>query len=374
MSSVDGVDQTVGLHLLVKNGGEVVGRLLNYVGPFLDEVVAVLNDCSDDTAEELARGVLRHGVRRLVLVSVTQRSHPHLYFSDVASSYSVGESYAGEHFEGPYTGDLLLADWSAARNVGWRQHEADWRLVLDADDVVRDPQSIPKIVRLLSAGGFKAASSSYEIGDPPVAVGARERICRNTPDITWSGCVHERLTTTGSERVAHVAGSLVVVDRRDSRGAGTRAPLRNLKTLYRAARCSGWALSTRDSLCLASEARYLMPDLAKRLLSRVLAESESQVELAWACTVRGDLSDSLGNHDAAVEWYGRANAHCRSRRNTLKIARSHYRAGRIASCSAAYDDRDEDARAGFFDLGGVTEEEVAGLLLKSCSAERQVHP
>lgn len=356
--------ETVGLHLLVKNGSGVVGRLLDCVGPYLHEVVAVLNDCTDETAEVIAHGCRRHRVRRLVQVAVTPETHPGLYFRDEAESYAVGQPCAGEVFDGPFTGSMMLADWAAARNVGWRQHESDWRLILDADDLVRDPQSIPGLVQLLSVSGFQAASSAYDVGDPPTATGARERLCRNTPDFTWTGCVHERLTTTGIDKVAHVAGSLVVVDVRDSRGAGTRVPLRNLKVLYRAARASGWQLTTRDSLCLASEARYLMPDLCENLLSRVLADADSQVERAWACAVMGDLSSVRGDRDAAVEWYERANAHCKSRRCTLKIAREHHNAGRIASCSRAYDDREEDARAGFFDLGGVTEEEVSGLLLR----------
>ena len=43
----------ISLHLLVKNGAGVVGRLLENVGPYIREIVALLNDCEDGTEQIL---------------------------------------------------------------------------------------------------------------------------------------------------------------------------------------------------------------------------------------------------------------------------------------------------------------------------------
>ena len=96
------VRPSVSLHLLVKNGESVVGRLLDCVGPYVEEVVAVLNDVTDRTADVLLRKCEQHGLRAR-LTEVTRESHPELYVLDVPATYQVGRPLVGESYEGPFS-------------------------------------------------------------------------------------------------------------------------------------------------------------------------------------------------------------------------------------------------------------------------------
>lgn len=302
---------SVGLHLLVKNGASVVGRLLDQVGPYLEEVVVVLNDCSDETESVVVDKAREHGVRRVVALAVTSQTHPRLYIADTRETYEVGRPLCGETMPGPFLGAPLLADWAAARNIGWERHAADFKLFLDADDVVLDPSSLFGLCFLMDERGLDCLSTKYVDGLTG-ASGTRERLCRNLPDVRWVGAVHEVLAGYDPSRVAHVDGSFVVVDRRDSSGVGTRAPGRNLKVLYHLARLWNWALPVREMVYLAVEARHVMPELAKEVAKsyvRYCTENWQKMrpvwgdELAWMDEVVAEVSEREQDLCEASAWY-----------------------------------------------------------------------
>lgn len=332
-------EASVGLHLLVKNGASVLRRLLSSVGPYLAEVVAVVNDTSDDTVAVLRSWEGRdlvpgHSRPSVEVVEVTAATHPHLYLLDVPETYAVGESFVGERYEGPFTGQPLLADWAAARNLGWQLHRARWRLFLDVDDVVDDPQSLPGLCELLEERGVEAASTRYLT---PAGGGSRERLALNDQRIRWEGKVHERLVGYDPVKVAHVDGSLVVRDCRDSSGAGLRVPGRNLKVLYHQARSSGWDISNRDTLYLAAEAKTCMPRLAAALLERYLPRSTWSAEAAWACSMLGEICEDELSFAQASRWYERALEHYPSVAAAMRLCRSRLREGRHAEAVVAYE-------------------------------------
>jgi glycosyltransferase involved in cell wall biosynthesis len=332
---------SIGLHLMVKNGASVVGRLLDCVGPHLTEVVVVLNDCSDDTYEVLAEGCERNGIKRLVATTVTSETHPDLYIRDIPETYAVGQSLVGEVMPGPHTGRPLLANWAAARNIGWCLGDAKWRLFLDADDVVDDPECLPGLCRLLAERDLDAASSRYHYDHTARgesrASAYRERLCRNIPQIHWVGQVHEILTGYDTRRVAHVDGSLVVRDRRDSAGAGIRVPGRNLKVLYQWARSIGWQIGPRSMLYLAAEARSSMPRLAQRLLRDYLEVSTWAEERAWARSMLGEMSEAEERYATASSHYEEALDEYPGVGNALRLCRSRFHEGRWADVLAAHD-------------------------------------
>lgn len=374
----------ISLHLLVKNGESVVGRLLDGVGPHITEVVAVLNDCTDATSSVLVQKAAEHGLRRCEIVEATRASHPDLYFRDVPEAYQGGRALAGECFPADHTGELLLADWASLRNLGWGLHRGDWRLFLDADDVVDDPGCLGGLCAALDGRGIEVASTKYVVG--PGAAGSRERLARNQPHIRWEGVVHERLV--GSSKCAHVEGSLVVRDLRDSRGEGLRTPLRNLKVLYRRARSRDWNITTREMMYLAAEALAVMPSLAERLGELACSQSSWAGERAWACVVRGQVAEAAGRLGRAEDLYRASLKEQPGCSAALHLARVCYFRRRweevLAACQKSRDVRDlpqppgggdvDEVALGILEASALVELGRAGEALALCRAARERFP
>jgi hypothetical protein len=295
---------TVGLHLLVKNGESCVGRLIDNVGPFIHEVVAVVNDTTDRTIEVLTEKCRQHNLR-LEVVEVTAETHPQFYIEDIAKTYQVGRPLAGEMYLGPFTDKPLLADWAAVRNLGWERIQSKWKLFIDADDVVSDPGSIPGLCQALEERGIDLATSRYQYrttADGRSQSDAfRERLVLNVPAIRWHGKTHEHLK--GQSFTAHIEGSLHVIDMRDSTGAALRPLGRCFKILYHEARSKNWEVSPRTLIYLAMEAKRTIPRLAEAVLNRYLETSTWREERAWAMVMRGEICEAQGDFEIASNWY-----------------------------------------------------------------------
>ena len=336
----DGQKPSLALHLLVKNGASVVGRLIDCVGPYIAEVVAVLNDCEDQTMEEIITAGCRHQVA-MHFVEVRSGTHPDLYIHDVPSTYQIGKSLVGERYEGPFTGRAILADWAAARNEGWKKSTSDYRLMLDADDVVDDPQSLPGLCKLMVSRDLDAVASRYHYSH--VASGAsradafRERLCRSKPEIVWKGRVHEVFSGYDPAKVAHVDGNLVIRDLRDSQGAHIRIPGRNLKILYYWARVQNWQITPREMIYLAAESQVTMPRLAARLLEMYLEASTWNEEKAWAASMMGEICENEGHFHLAAGWYEKSLGYHPGVLSAMRLCRALFRQERWAEAVASYE-------------------------------------
>lgn len=369
-----GRDQApVTLHLMVKNGSSVVGRLLDCVGPYVRDVVAVFNDCVDDTANVLAWGCGKHDLY-LQTCSVTRRSHPHLYLLDVPETYQVGKPLADEVLAIPHTGEPLLCDWSAARNVGWSMPSARWKLFLDADDVVDDPEMIPGLCRALDERGVEVAASRYHYaktgrGDWR-ADAFRERLARDLPGIVWRDRVHEVLTGYDPKRVAQVEGSLVVRDLHDSAGEGLRPPGRNLKVLYHRGRTTGWDLTPRETVYLAAESQASMPDLCLALVKRYLAAPRPWPEEAgWACVLAGEVEETRQHYPEASRWYEESLRHHPGELAAYRLARSRFMEKKWEGSLLAYQLGVKNGKTVQLLDGGLVQPDAAKVLAVACLAE-----
>ena len=263
----------VSLHLLVKNGESCIGRLLANIGPYIDEIVAVVNDTTDRTISILCDYAEARGKEfKLDIVDVTRETHPELYIMDVPETYMVGRPLAGESYVGPFTGEPVLADWAAIRNLGWRHCTKRWILFLDADDVIQDPESIPGLCLALQANDAELGCSRYVYSQDDDggsrSESFRERLARNLPHISWVGLTHEILS--GQQKTVHIDGNLIVHDMKDSQGKDIRIPGRCFKILYHQARANDWNVPPRSLIYLAMESRGMMPDLASAALDRYL--------------------------------------------------------------------------------------------------------
>jgi hypothetical protein len=330
---------TVSLHLLVKNGESCVGRLLSNVGPYIDEIVAVVNDTTDRTIPILREHAESRGTGfGLDIIEVTADSHPGLYILDVPETYAVGRPFMGEVFEGPFTGKPLLADWASARNLGWSRCTKRWILSLDADDVVQDPESIPGLCSAREKVGADLAVCRYinsmGLDGQSKSDSFRERLCKNVPRIAWSGVTHEALG--GQAKTVMIEGNLVVQDMKDSTGMEIRVPGRCLKVLYHNARLNDWKVSPQSLICLAMEARTVMPDFAIAIIDLYLTMSSWKEQQAWACCLRGEAHELRHELPEASEWYERSLTFHPGSKASFRLCRSRFREGKWQQAVDAY--------------------------------------
>jgi glycosyltransferase involved in cell wall biosynthesis len=337
-------NQTVSLHLLVKNGASVIERLINSVGPYIHEIVAVVNDTSDTTIFLLQVLACRYKLK-LQIFEVSFESHPGLYILDAPETYRINRPLIDENYQGPFTNQPLLANWSAARNIGWRASTCDWNLFMDADDLMSDPHNIPEFVKQLAHLGVDAAASYYHIGKTSNGSsrvqGARERLIRNVPHISWEDPIHEVLR--GQKKSALIADALKVWDLKDSTGADLRVPDRNFKVLYHYARSRNWDVSARTCLYLAKERMEADPKFASAALDLCLIRSKWAEERAFVCCLQGEIIEKSEidpdlKWEAAAAWYKKAGGEFRSYNAAFRLCHAMFQAGRWQEAVSAYEE------------------------------------
>lgn len=300
----------ISLFVLAKNAEQVIERLLDNVGPYIEEVVLVLNDTTDLTAKIVASWC-EINKKDHIIIPVTYENHPELYILDTKSTYDVGKTLCGEDYDGPFTEVPILAKWDIIRNLGWQQCTRRWRLFLDADDMVIDPQALPGLIEQLEEHHVELCHSRYfhdydTLGRPRDSA-MRERLAINKPEIRWIFPIHEVLT--GTQRICHLDGNFNVRDMKDNKGLATRIPGRNFKILYHMARTNDWDVSPRTLVNLIMEVRHMtdggpaMLEFAKELLKLYLSRSTWPEEKCWACTITAEMCAKMGEPDEAIRLF-----------------------------------------------------------------------
>jgi tetratricopeptide (TPR) repeat protein len=332
---------TLSLHMIVKNGQSVIARTLNHVLPYLSQVRIVLNDTEDRTREVIAETMKARPEVEYDVQDITSASHPYLYIIDTPETYKgAGPSLSGEEFQGPFTEQPLLIDWSSVRNAGW-ESKAAYRLQMDADDLLTAPETLPLALKAMEEVGADLAAAPYHINNSMRTV-FRERLARTTPVIRWEGFVHDRLV--GGLRRMLFEDLLYTVDMRDSKATGTRVVGRDFKALYFLARRAEWQVSLRHYLYLLQEARYLMPLewVVGPLLERYRQEFEIHgvpsrlPEKAWVYTMVGELFEEKNDCAKALEWYEKALTADPTRNGYWRRCRAEYQLGHYTLCEEAY--------------------------------------
>jgi len=316
---------TVSLHMMVKNAQQVIGRTIGHVLPYLSQARFVLNDTEDLTESEITKAMAGSNVMYDVQY-VTHATHPQFYLLDVPLTYEqAGPALVGEKFEGPCTGEWILFDWSSVRNLGWSSG-ADYRLQLDADDLLVVPESLPLALKAMHSVGADLVATPYHIQRTSKSV-YRERVARSTPLIKWEGKVHDQLV--GGLRRLLLEDLLVTVDMRDNQGTGTRVVGRDFKALYYLARKLEWKVSLRHYVYLIQEARHFMPLpwLAGPLIDRYCHEFDTYGTMAklpekgYVYTMMGELCEEQNKLEDARRWYNKAIAAHPTKNVHLKLCK-----------------------------------------------------
>lgn len=196
---------TLSVCLIVRDEQEVIGRCLNCVCKFADEIIVVDTGSTDGTVEEARK----------------------------------------------FTEDIFFFKWcddfSAARNFAFENATCDYVMWLDADDVVTD-ENCRKIKRLLEENaGFDMAFLPYVStveNDEPTFVYYRERIFKRSKNFKFAGAVHEAVVPQGN---------IVYSDAEiHHKKVKENAPLRNLK-IYQNLIASGKTLDARSQFYYGRE-------------------------------------------------------------------------------------------------------------------------
>ena len=336
---------SVSLHVIAKNAESVLPRLLKNIGPYVKEWRVILNDTTDVSHVAISSVAAMFPKTEVFVRHVTSDSHPEFYMEDVAATYQVGMALDGETLEGPFTNAPLLCDWSGLRNLGWVSG-CDYKLFLDADDVVADPEHLPALVKQLANDRVSLAATKYIFGrgDNGVAnsVTYRERLACNVLSggealyPRWKGKTHESLV--GGLRNVIVEDVFTVTDLKDNWGRGVRVPGRCFKVLYREARLAKWVVSPRHLAYLVQESPGMMPVewVTDSLLSYYLRVATSPEEKAWVLSTVGEQWEAKGAYANAAEHYTAATQVYQSSKAAFRLCRARFLQEEWSKCIEAF--------------------------------------
>lgn len=170
--------------IIVKDEEEVIGRCLNCVKEFADEIIVVDTGSTDNTLEEVKK----------------------------------------------YTDKVYRFEWcndfSLARNFSLQKATCPYTMWLDADDIITE-ENIKKIQELKSKiGDYDLIYLGYAVafdGDIPTYVYERERIFKSSKNYKFEGAVHEAITPSG--KILH--SDILIYHKKIKE----RDPLRNLQII-----------------------------------------------------------------------------------------------------------------------------------------------
>ncbi len=368
------------LFVLAKNAATCLPRLISNVGPYIKEIVMVLNDTTDESLTVAKTMASRHGLSFLCQ-EVTAATHPEFYIEDTASTYQAGFSLAGEVFQGPFVERPILGDWAGVRNLMWQASSKPWKMFLDADDVILDPECLPGLLCRMEEMNIERADSTYQyvISDPEApkiqyGESYRERIVRNLPQIVWARRIHENLV--GTLRIAQIDGNLRVRDMRDNRGFGVRIPGRNFKILYHECRSRNWQSDPRTLANLILETKPYIRDgvfdllFPEAALALYLERSTWPEERAWAKAMMGEMYEMRSLFGAAKHSYEDANTEYKNPKNFYRLSRVFYQMGLWQECIEAYHQADEHNKVlQTLDGGGDVLKQAGEILLSASYLE-----
>lgn len=272
---------TLTLAMIVKDEEENLAQCLDSVRAYVDELVIVDTGSTDRTREVATR----YGAN---VFQYDHRNHPESFFCDDAVTCTEFGS------PGPFSGDMALGDFGAARKESFKQATGDYVVWLDADDVLESPEKLREVVADMKSRNLDMAFLFYDYARDHLGRvfyrQSRERIIRKGV-ADWINPVHEVLIPVGN--VTHTRYELPLVAHR--RKADRKSiPNRNYKILLRQV----WQLKKanpdakldpRILFYLGQEARYIEPRRAVGFYEEYLKSSGWPEERAAAHVAIGSI-------------------------------------------------------------------------------------
>ena len=262
------MSHTISLCIIAHNESKNLPRCIASVREYVDEVIVVDTGSTDDTVA-VAQAL---GCR---VEMFSRHNHPECFAFDDESTGAPG----------PYTYQWFLADFAAARNRSFELATSDYVFWMDADDTLAFARKLRTAVAKMATKGVDALDMLYEYWydayGRPSCTHRRTRIIKRTASPTWSGKVHE-LVTTPSLAVAR-DNTMIVQHHHETRTF--RIAHRNYKILLRMLKEEEkrGLVSSRTLYYLGQETRFMDPAKSRSYYARYCRYSFSGEELALAC-------------------------------------------------------------------------------------------
>ncbi len=269
--------------------GKILGRSLDSVRDFVDEIIFVDTGSEDDT-KEIARD------KGAVVLDFNPSTHPTGFILDVPESWK-------RKFPGPFTGKMRLCDFAAARQFGWDRAKSDFIMWLDCDDVVEGAAKIGSVVADMRERGLDSAMLNYDYaqddnGNVTMRL-PRERIVRRGAS-RWVQPVHEVLVPEGKSAFYSEPN---VVHLRGKDNLPVLWHNRNLKIL------THWEENTKPTdesidprmlFYMGMEERWSFPEDALKHFALYVKKSGWDEEKALAYCLSGAIYEGMGKYHEAM--------------------------------------------------------------------------
>lgn len=279
---------TISLAMIVRNEEATLGRCLESVARHVDEVIIVDTGSTDSTKAIAAR----HGAK---VIDCNPETHPQHFFMDDESTGAPP----------PYSREMTLGNFGAARNVAFEAATGDYVLWLDADDVLEGGEHLRTASAEMAARGVETVWMIYNYAQDDrgrtVCQLERERIIRKGSS-SWKNRIHEVLLPIQVEKSVR-SSTMVVHHRRPiERAAGVAN--RNFKVLL--LQMKEDPNDARTLFYFGNEARFLDQDKAIDAYERYIELSGWPEERAVARTYLGELYEQRGKVARAFTCYAAA--------------------------------------------------------------------
>ncbi len=350
---------TIALCMIVRDVAPFIERCLGSVLDQVDELCVVDTGSMDDTIAvitDVAKMVTAAKPSfKFKLKLYTPETNPEGFLIDEPDTFSgVDEMGVLAPPLTSHTGQVMLANYGAARQVSFDMAESDFLMWIDSDDIVIGATNLPNLVASMVKDKIDTAVLTYDYEQDDKGQSTcqllRGRIVRRGGVSAWMFPIHEVLGPYGQSKVygevliQHVASKL--------EGKQLHRPmLRNYKVLaYRVAEIKrrGEEVHPRYYFYLGNESRMFSKEWALSHFATYIGKGDWPEELCLAHVYSGQLVETDGRWQRARAHYaagvavfpGKPEAHFGLARIAYYLKDwegciRHHEAGRIALAQAS---------------------------------------
>ncbi len=283
--------------MIVRNVEGYIGKCLASAARYFDEVIIVDTGSTDGTKAKVLEIVPNAKV-----LDYNQWTNPEGFIEDAK------ETWSDVDMPGPFTGKMMLADFGAARQHGWKEVTSDYAMWIDSDDVLVGGEHIQDVLADMKKDGVDTAMLTYDYehdkdGNVTCKL-TRERILRRGVGSRWVQPIHEVVGPIG---IGRFYDKVTLRHRRTEYKLRPEISSRNLKVLMHYFKDKDWdTVDARMLFYLGMETKFTWPDKAIAAYQKYCTRSGWDEERSVAHVYVGQMYETQGKLDLALSEYAQA--------------------------------------------------------------------